>query len=64
MAFKAENLCAGDAEASEMVLLPSATTSDNNHTVLRLQVSRLTRRAALTAAMAATLAPLVFGETR
>lgn len=40
----------------------SSIYPDNSHSIRALQVVRLSRRCAITAAMAAILAPLVFGE--
>jgi hypothetical protein len=37
-------------------------TSDNSHSTRALQVARLTRRCAISAEAAATLAPFIFGE--
>ena len=42
-------------------LAGASITSDNSHSTRALQVARLTRRCAITAAMAETLAPLAFG---
>jgi hypothetical protein len=40
----------------------SSINSDNSHSTRALQVARLARRCALTAAMAAIIAPLAYGE--
>lgn len=43
-------------------LLAGGINSENSPSIRNLQVAQLTRRCALTAAMAAIVAPLVFGE--
>jgi hypothetical protein len=48
--------------ASVNDLAGASINPDNSHSALALQVARLTRRCAVSAAMAATIAPLVFGE--
>lgn len=62
MSYNAENPCTGDAGALEMVQLGGSNTSENNQIARKLQVLRLTRRCAISAAVAAALAPLVYGE--
>jgi hypothetical protein len=54
-------LAAGRAPVTD--LAGASITSDNSHPTRALQVARLVRRCALTAAMAETLAPLAFGVT-
>jgi hypothetical protein len=43
-------------------LAGASISPDYNSLLLKLQASRLARRCAISAAMAATVAPLVFGE--
>lgn len=42
-------------------LAGASITSDNSHSTRALQVARLTRRCAVTVAMAEALAPLAYG---
>jgi hypothetical protein len=60
MAPKAEK--AGPVTGTDLRNTDLTITSDNSHSMRSLQVARLTRRCAVTAMMAAILAPLVFEE--
>ncbi|MBR1145089.1 hypothetical protein [Bradyrhizobium sp. AUGA SZCCT0431] len=52
----------GRLEGSPIPNCVFGDTTESKASLLNLQASRLARRCAITAAMAATLAPLVFGE--
>jgi hypothetical protein len=62
MALNAENPCAGVAGVSEMVQLGGSNSPESKSPLVDLQVRQLTRRCAISFAMAAIVAPLAFGE--
>lgn len=62
MAYKAENPCAGAAGVSEVVQLGGLKHPESKSPLVTSQALHLSRRCAISLAMAAIIAPLAFGE--
>lgn len=62
MAFTQNPATLAACGAPVIDLAGASITSDNSHSTRTLQVARLTRRCAISAAMAAIVAPLAFGD--